>query len=124
MGGSREVQPPLMQYRAWTQINFDAGHSPVENPCPDTSGPHGHRYRIRAYVGGSYDPRNVTARINLSRVQLDGIRTELQGTVIDDMMPGAITSLAGIAAWTLERLPAVESVEVGTESDEAVEVRR
>lgn len=114
-----------MLYRAWVQINFDSGHAPVENPCPNTSGPHGHRYSVRVYVERDYEPK----RLDISEVRqaLFGIREELQGTVIDTMLPGVDTSPSGIGVWVLERLASyrgVEAVRVSMEPDEWVEVHR
>lgn len=112
-----------MQSVVWVQINFDAAHNPVGWVCPYTSGMHGHRYSIRAYRSSHYVEASAHSTPDL-RESLLAIRTELQGTVIDNMMVGADTSLMGIATWMLERLPLATAIRVSTEDDEAVEVHR
>lgn len=109
-----------MNISEWSQVSFDAGHAA---DCPNTTGFHGHRYLIRAYIHGPYDPKRPSL-IDEVRLKLADIRTELQGTVIDQMLPGVTTTKAGIAAWVLERIPSAWSVWVGTDSDQGVEVYR
>lgn len=112
-------------YSGWVEINFDAGHAPVEDPCPShPDNPAGHRYRIRAYCTGKYDPTRRPP-LDILRERLTGIREEFDGQIIDLMMPGSATSPAGIAAYMLERLgPEASSVRVMADADSAMEVDR
>ena len=113
-----------MNVNSWVQITFDAGHAPVEDPCPAApDGPHGHRYLLRAYIEGVYDPKRPSPIAELRAVLAD-MRDELRGTVIERMLPGISTTPAGIAAWALERLPQCAAIEVSQDSDAAVRVSR
>jgi hypothetical protein len=114
-----------MNYLGWVQIAFEAGHAPVEDPCPDhPNNASGHMYRIRAYCEGKYDPTRRQP-MDVLKDNLAAIRSEFAGQIIDQMMPGASTSPAGIAAYMLERLsPEAISVQVRVGENEAMEISR
>lgn len=110
-----------MEHSSWVQISFETGHSLI--PCGEHVAEHGHRYLVRAYLAGRYDPIRPP-RINELREDMDAVRRELNGTVIDDMLQGAATTPGGIAAWLLERLVQCAAVEVRPDEDSSVTVHR
>ena len=114
-----------MEYLGWIEINFAAGHAPSEDPCPwHPDNPSGHFYRIRGYCEGKYDPSRRQPMEDL-RAKLLAIREEFAGQIIDQMMPGASTSPAGIAAYMLERLsPEAISVRVMVDEESAMQISR
>jgi 6-pyruvoyl-tetrahydropterin synthase len=112
-----------MQSVIWVQINFDAAHAPSGWTCRDTSGLHGHRYMIRAYRSEPLVEGRDHKQDDL-RSAMFALREELQGTIIDHLLPGVSTHPLGIATWVLERIPMTTAIRVSTEAHEAVEVHR
>lgn len=59
-------------------------------------------FRIKATVAGEA----MTSWHNIDDA-LEALVLELEGRVLEDMMPGAATTLLGIATWSMERLAGV-----------------
>lgn len=110
-----------MEHASWVQISFEAGHRLI--PCGVHVLEHGHRYLVRAYLSGKYDPIRPP-RVDELRDDMALVRLELNGTVIDDMLQGAVTTPGGIAAWMLERLVHCAAVEVRPDESSSVTVHR
>jgi hypothetical protein len=110
-----------MEHSSWVQISFEAGHQLI--PCGTHVTEHGHRYLIRAFLSGKYDPIRPP-RLSELRDDMDSVRAELHGTIIDEMLQGAATTPGGIAAWLLERLVQCAAVEVRQDEFSSVTVQR
>lgn len=115
-----------MDYHLWVEISFDAGHLWLsEDPESSCHRPgHGHRYRIRAQADGRLTVP-LADKINLLRREMRRLRAELDGTVLDTMLPGVQSTPEGIAAWVLERLSDLsDSVTVSDSEDASVTISR
>jgi 6-pyruvoyl-tetrahydropterin synthase len=110
-----------MEHSSWVQISFEAGHHLI--PCGAHVTEHGHRYLIRSFLSGKYDPIRPP-RLSELREDMAAVRAELDGTIIDDMLQGASTTPGGIAAWLLERLVLCAAVEVRQDEFSSVTVQR
>jgi hypothetical protein len=98
---------------------FDSSH--LDPGC----GPylHGHRFHVKAHEEGT----DAGVRADLP-TDLRAVLLELDQHPLGDMLVGGAQTLAGIAAWIMERLlsrrPRLTEVEVWTDDDYRVGVTR
>jgi 6-pyruvoyltetrahydropterin/6-carboxytetrahydropterin synthase len=92
-----------MDYSVLIEDTFDAGHT-VEGH-PECARLHGHRYRIQVEATLRFEPvrRQVTDTTPLQQSVREAC-AELEGRLINDMLPGVVPTPDGIAAWFMERL--------------------
>jgi hypothetical protein len=107
-----------MDYLVWIEVTFIAVHRLKTPPCDQDI--HGHRYRIRAYADGVYDPTRPLPNLRDKLVQ---VRSELEGHDLGLMLVGVISTPEGIAAWALDRLQCA-AVRVMQDEDAAVTLYR
>lgn len=73
------------------------------------------RLRIRSYEISATVAGEAMTDVHIIDAGLSGIVEELDGRVLEDMMPGAATTLLGIASWSTERLALSNSTLVRVE---------
>lgn len=94
-----------MDYFPSVEREFDAGHHVVGDPRCGYEG-HGHRWRVRVTVKGSFNI-NTGQSFDMAALEqaLDDAVGEIRGKSLNAMLPGAAAvTPEGLGGWLLERL--------------------
>lgn len=84
---------------------FSTGHDLIENLPTCSYDGHGHRWRVRVVVKGTYDPRiGSSYKINELAADMDLLVRDLDGRPMSKMLPGILPSPEGVGLWFIERL--------------------
>lgn len=117
-----------MEIIASARAVFDAGHTVSGLPRCSSSN-HGHSWTVTVELTDELDAKSGVARGSETLLDsLEGLVRELRLRNLDEMLPGTVTSPAGIAAVVLDRLalrhPRITSVSVDCSDGTGGTIRR
>lgn len=117
-----------MQYLTTVTASFGAAHHLPDEPGHEHN--HGHTYRATVVEEVRFDlnKRSLSCAPEQLRTDLEALLVEVNSRDLNEQLMGGVPTLAGLAAWIMERLqfqhPTIITVEVEEVPDLRVTVKR
>lgn len=117
-----------MQFLTTVVASFDAAHRLPDEPGHENN--HGHSYRVTVVEEVRFDltAKRLARAPEQLRTDLESLLIEVNGRDLNEQLFGGSSSLAGVAAWIMERMlmehPQIITVDVEQVPDLHVVVRK